>query len=60
VKNYDVYILTRQEENRIERCVESTPEPGVCLNETVTAAPKQLGRETQRNSMSTAHFNPLC
>jgi hypothetical protein len=60
VKKYDVCILTRQEENRIERCVELKPEPGVCLNETVTAASKQPGREIQRSSMSTAHFNPLC
>jgi hypothetical protein len=29
VKTYDVCIPTRQEENRIECCVESTPEPGV-------------------------------
>ena len=60
VKKYDICILTRQEDNRIERCVELTPEPGVCLNETVIAALKQPGRETQRNSMFTAHFNPLC
>jgi len=60
VKKYDVCILTRQEENRIEGCVELTPEPDLCLNERVTAASKQLGRENQRNSMFTAHFNPLC
>jgi len=59
VKEYDVCILTRRDENRIERCVELTSEPGVCLNEIVTAASKQPGRETQRNSMYTAHFNPL-
>jgi len=59
VKKYDVCILTRQKAIRIEGCVELTSEPGVCLNETVTVASKQLGRETQRNSMFTAYLNPL-
>jgi hypothetical protein len=60
LKNYDDCILTLQEENRMERCVGLTPEPGVCLNETVTAASKQPGRETRRNSMSAVHFISLC